>query len=174
MDKLETLKSFSVRIRELKDSTIGKIKDLKSQGKTIVGYGSPAKATTVLNYYGISSEHIDYIIEDNELIMGCICISLKIDDVYKDVKWLTPNRNNVYLHRLAIHPNFQGQGLALKLMEYAEDFTIKNGCISIRLDTFSGNPKNNKFYTLQGYTKLEKIFYRNQSDMPFHCFEKIL
>jgi ribosomal protein S18 acetylase RimI-like enzyme len=106
--------------------------------------------------------------------MGCICISLKIDDVYKDVKWLTPNRNNVYLHRLAIHPNFQGQGLALKLMEYAEDFTIKNGCISIRLDTFSGNPKNNKFYTLQGYTKLEKIFYRNQSDMPFHCFEKIL
>ena len=115
-----------------------------------------------------------FVIEDNELIMGCICISLQIDDVYKDVKWLTPNRNNVYLHRLAIHPNFQGQGLALKLMEYAEDFTIKNGCISIRLDTFSGNPKNNKFYTLQGYTKLEKIFYRNQSDMPFHCFEKIL
>ena len=115
-----------------------------------------------------------FVIEDNELIMGCICISLKIDDVYKDVKLLTPNRNNVYLHRLAIHPNFQGQGLALKLMEYAEDFTIKNGCISIRLDTFSGNPKNNKFYTLQGYTKLEKIFYRNQSDMPFHCFEKIL
>jgi ribosomal protein S18 acetylase RimI-like enzyme len=115
-----------------------------------------------------------FVIEDNELIMGCICISLKIDDVYKDVKWLTPNRNNVYLHRLAIHPNFQGQGLALKLMEYAEDFTIKNGCISVRLDTFSGNPKNNKFYTLQGYTKLEKIFYRNQSDMPFHCFEKIL
>lgn len=67
LDKLETLKSFSVRIRELKDITIGKIKDLKSQGKTIVGYGSPAKATTVLNYYGISSEHIDYIIEDNEL-----------------------------------------------------------------------------------------------------------
>jgi ribosomal protein S18 acetylase RimI-like enzyme len=115
-----------------------------------------------------------FVIEDNELIMGCICISLQIDDVYKDVKWLTPNSNNVYLHRLAIHPNFQGQGLALKLMEYAEDFTIKNGCISIRLDTFSGNPKNNKFYTLQGYTKLEKIFYRNQSDMPFHCFEKIL
>jgi ribosomal protein S18 acetylase RimI-like enzyme len=115
-----------------------------------------------------------FVIEDNELIMGCICISLQIDDVYKDVKWLTPNSNNVYLHRLAIHPNFQGQGLALKLMEYAEDFTIKNGCISIRLDTFSGNPKNNKFYTLQGYTILEKIFYRNQSDMPFHCFEKIL
>ena len=98
-----------------------------------------------------------FVIEDNELIMGCICISLQIDDVYKDVKWLTPNSNNVYLHRLAIHPNFQGQGLALKLMEYAEDFTIKNGCISVRLDTFSGNPKNNKFYTLQGYTKLEKI-----------------
>ena len=39
----------------------------KSQGKTIVGYGSPAKATTVLNYYGINNDYIDYIIEDNEL-----------------------------------------------------------------------------------------------------------
>jgi len=67
LDKLETLKNFSHRIRELKDITIGKIKDLKSQGKTIVGYGSPAKATTVLNYYGINNTHIDYIIEDNEL-----------------------------------------------------------------------------------------------------------
>tara|TARA_B100000768_G_C11283255_1_gene380031 strand:+ start:75 stop:578 length:504 start_codon:yes stop_codon:yes gene_type:complete len=115
-----------------------------------------------------------YIIENMSKILGCICISIKIDDVYKNVNWLTPNNKNVFLHRLAIHPDFQGQGLALKLMEYAEEYTIKKEYKSIRLDTFSGNPKNNKFYNLQGYTKLEKIFYRNQSDMPFYCYEKIL
>ena len=115
-----------------------------------------------------------YIIENMSKILGCICISIKIDDVYKNVNWLTPNNKNVFLHRLAIHPDFQGQGLALKLMEYAEEYTIKKEYKSIRLDTFSGNPKNNKFYNLQGYTKLEKIFYRNQSDMHFHCYEKIL
>ena len=115
-----------------------------------------------------------YVIEKKDNILGCLCISTKIDDVYKNVKWLTLNEKNIYLHRLAIHPDHQGKGLALKLMSYAEAFTIKKGFKSIRLDTFSGNPKNNKFYTLQGYTKLEKIFYRDQSDMPFHCYEKIL
>ena len=40
---------------------------MKEGNKKIVGYGSPAKATTVLNYFGISSEDIEYIIEDNEL-----------------------------------------------------------------------------------------------------------
>ena len=115
-----------------------------------------------------------YVIEKNNDILGCLCISAKIDDVYKNVKWLTLNERNIYLHRLAIHPDHQGKGLALKLMSYAEEFTIQRGYKSIRLDTFSGNPKNNKFYNLQGYTKLEKIFYRDQSDMPFHCYEKIL
>ncbi|WP_435189583.1 NAD-dependent epimerase/dehydratase family protein [Pseudothioglobus sp. nBUS_23] len=67
LHSFSTLKKFATRIGELKNSTITKINHLKSQGKTIVGYGSPAKATTVLNYYGIDNEIIDYIIEDNEL-----------------------------------------------------------------------------------------------------------
>ena len=33
----------------------------------LVGYGSPAKATTSLNYYGITRDEIDYIIDDNPL-----------------------------------------------------------------------------------------------------------
>ncbi len=115
-----------------------------------------------------------FVIEVGSKVVGCICISTLIDDVYKKVKWLTLTNKNIYLHRLAVHPDFQGQGLALKLMGFAEQLTLKKGYKSIRLDTFSGNDKNNKFYKLQGYTKLEKIFYRKQSDIPFHCYEKIL
>ena len=40
--------------------------DVKINRKNIVGYGSPAKATTALNFYNISRE-IDFIIEDNTL-----------------------------------------------------------------------------------------------------------
>ena len=36
------------------------------KNKKIIGYGAPAKATTALNFFGIS-DHIDYIIEDNKL-----------------------------------------------------------------------------------------------------------
>jgi hypothetical protein len=43
------------------------IDSLKKQYSVIAGYGSPAKATTALNYFGINSDDIDFIIEDNEL-----------------------------------------------------------------------------------------------------------
>ncbi len=115
-----------------------------------------------------------FVINVDSKIAGCICISPKIDDVYKKVKWLTLTDKNMYIHRLAVHPDFQGKGLAIKLMDFAEQLTLKKKYKSIRLDTFSGNTKNNKFYKLQGYTKLGKIFFRKQSDMPFHCYEKVL
>ena len=42
------------------------MRDLKKQNKKIIGYGAPAKATTALNFYGVSDE-IDFIVEDNKL-----------------------------------------------------------------------------------------------------------
>ena len=42
------------------------IQKLRKNNKLIVGYGAPAKATTALNFYGISKE-IDFIVEDNKL-----------------------------------------------------------------------------------------------------------
>ncbi len=35
--------------------------DIKKQGKKIAGYGAPAKATTLLNFCGITNQTIDYI-----------------------------------------------------------------------------------------------------------------
>ena len=39
---------------------------MKNKSKIIIGYGAPAKATTALNFFGISNE-IDFIVEDNKL-----------------------------------------------------------------------------------------------------------
>ena len=43
-----------------------KSEKLKLNNKIIVGYGAPAKATTALNFFGISKE-IDFVVEDNKL-----------------------------------------------------------------------------------------------------------
>ena len=45
------------------------ISKLKSNNAKIIGYGSPAKATTALNFFKISSE-IDCIVEDNKFKHG--------------------------------------------------------------------------------------------------------
>ena len=46
-------------------------------GNKIVGYGSPAKATTALNFFGISDE-IECILEDNKLKHGKYLPGVKI------------------------------------------------------------------------------------------------
>ena len=115
-----------------------------------------------------------YVLEINNSIIGCIVMSTLIDEEYIPVKWLTPNKNNIYIHRLAIHPEHQGNRYAQQLMDFAEQFAIENNYISIRLDTFSQNKRNKLFYELRGYKKLEDIYFPKQSEYPFHCYELIL
>ena len=78
LDKLETYKEFARKVEKCKEQSVSKIQSLKGEGKSIVGYGSPAKATTVLNYYGIDSDSIDYIIEDNEMKHGKLLPGVRI------------------------------------------------------------------------------------------------
>lgn len=115
-----------------------------------------------------------FVIEHNDMIVGCIVISELMDEEYLPVKWLTPNTNNIYVHRLAIHPSYQGNGYAQKLMTFAEKMAIDNNYTSIRLDTFSQNKRNQKFYELRGYKKLGDIYFPRQSEFPFHCYELVL
>ncbi len=115
-----------------------------------------------------------YVLKLNNIVIGCITISNLMDEEYKDVDWLTPNRANIYLHRLAVHPKYQGHGHAKRLMDFAEDFVKNKGFTSIRLDTFSQNQRNQKFYELRGYQKLDAIYFPKQSEHPFYCYELVL
>ena len=42
------------------------LKNLKESNNLVIGYGAPAKATTALNFFGVTKE-IDFIVEDNKL-----------------------------------------------------------------------------------------------------------
>ena len=113
-------------------------------------------------------------IEEGNTIIGIIVLTEIEDEEYKNVKWLTTNDTSLYVHRLAVYPKFQGLGYAQKLMNFAEKFAKENNYSSIRLDTFSKNKQNQNFYEKRDYTKLEKIYFLNQSEHPFYCYEKII
>lgn len=115
-----------------------------------------------------------YVLENDGRIIGTIVVSSLMDEEYEPIQWLTPNSKNVYLHRVAIHPDFQGKGFAQQLMDFAEKHARQNGCISVRLDTFSQNERNQKFYETRGYIKLGNIYFPKQSEHPFHCYELVL
>ena len=64
--KFSTYKAFADKILKIKKNVLNNLKILKNNSNNIIGYGAPAKATTALNFFGISDE-IDFIIEDNKL-----------------------------------------------------------------------------------------------------------
>lgn len=115
-----------------------------------------------------------YILELENNIIGCVVISTLMDDEYLPISWLSENDNNIYIHRLAIHPKHQKKGYAKKLMNYAEAYAKENNYVSVRLDTFSQNKRNQKFYESRGYKRLGDIFFPKQSNHPFYCYELIL
>ena len=94
-----------------------------------------------------------------------------MDQEYEPINWITENHNSLYIHRLAIHPKKQGKGYAQKMMDFAENFATRNNYNSIRLDTFSKNVRNQKFYEIRGFKRLGDIYFPKQSEFPFYCYE---
>ncbi|WP_108804719.1 GNAT family N-acetyltransferase [Aquimarina sp. Aq107] len=115
-----------------------------------------------------------YLLEEENLIKGIIVITELMDDEYIPIEWVTENKNNIYIHRLAVHPDYWGKGYAQKLMSWAEAYAKNNNYVSVRLDTFSENKRNQKFYETRGYKKLGNIFFPKQSEHPFYCYELVL
>ena len=75
--KYKTYQDFAKKVYKIRDNVRKNIYNLKKGNAKIVGYGSPAKATTALNFFGISEE-IDFIIEDNKLKQGKFLPGMKI------------------------------------------------------------------------------------------------
>ncbi len=64
--RFKTYQDFGKKVYKLRENVLRNLKKLKDKNKLVIGYGAPAKATTALNFFGISKE-IDFIVEDNKL-----------------------------------------------------------------------------------------------------------
>tara|TARA_X000001036_G_scaffold436083_1_gene478559 strand:- start:565 stop:3114 length:2550 start_codon:yes stop_codon:yes gene_type:complete len=62
----KTYQNFGKKVYKIRENVIRNLKKLKRNNDLIIGYGAPAKATTALNFFGVTKE-IDYIVEDNNL-----------------------------------------------------------------------------------------------------------
>jgi SAM-dependent methyltransferase len=52
---------FAERVFELRRSLVELLQELKKQGKSIAAYGASAKGSTLLNFYGVGKETLDFV-----------------------------------------------------------------------------------------------------------------
>ncbi|MGB1517660.1 MAG: GNAT family N-acetyltransferase [Crocinitomicaceae bacterium] len=118
-------------------------------------------------------ELFKYTIENT--IVGIIVLNENQDPEYVGLNWITPaSSRNLVVHRLAVHPEHQGKGIARQLMDFGEEKAKQEGYDSIRLDTFTQNKRNQKFYDNRGYQRTGVVYLSYRDDFPYIGYELIL
>ncbi len=65
LEDLGRYKKFSQQAVDTKHKLLSTLIELKQAGKSIVGYGAPGKGCTMLNYCGVRSDFLDYLVDIN-------------------------------------------------------------------------------------------------------------
>ncbi len=63
LDNIDTYRAFEEQVKETKRLLLEFLINAKRAGKSVVGYGAPAKGNTLLNYCGVRSDFIDYTVD---------------------------------------------------------------------------------------------------------------
>lgn len=74
----QTYAEFAERVERIRSELMALLRDLKGQGKRIAGYGAPAKGNTLLNYYGIGPDLLDFLADRNQLKQGLYSPGMQI------------------------------------------------------------------------------------------------
>ena len=74
----QTYLEFAQRIEQMKAENLAYLETAKQAGKTIWGFGAPVKGNTLLNYFDIGTQYLDYLVEKNELRRGLVSPGMHI------------------------------------------------------------------------------------------------
>jgi SAM-dependent methyltransferase len=80
-----TYVEHAARVERIRSELMALLRDLKRQGKRLAGYGAPAKGSTLLNYYGIGPDLLEFLADRNQLKQGKYSPGTHIPVVSPDV-----------------------------------------------------------------------------------------
>jgi ribosomal protein S18 acetylase RimI-like enzyme len=110
-------------------------------------------------------------ISQKDRIAGVIALNQDYFPQYNDLVWEDAGGKFMIVHRLCVHPDYQGQGYSQKLMRFAEEYAKKNGYSSIRLDTYTSNQRALALYDSLNYRRVGLVTFERGL---FQVFEKVL
>ena len=76
--RLEHYLSFAERVANTKRKLLTFLIEAKENGKSVVGYGAPAKGNTLLNYCGIRTDFLDYTVDRSPYKQGQLLPGIRV------------------------------------------------------------------------------------------------
>jgi len=112
-----------------------------------------------------------WIAEMDGAIAGVAAITTDQDPEYAQVGW-DINEKAIVVHRLAVNPEFQGKGVAVSLLQQAEEVAAQNQIKCLRIDTNSMNKATQKLFPKLGYVFAGEITLNFRPGQVFYGYQK--
>ena len=114
----------------------------------------------------LKEQHLFGVKEKGQVI-AVITVDRNQSEKYQTVIWEDDAEKAGCIHRLSVHPEYQGKGIGKQLLQFAEEQVRREGLQSVRLDVFSSNPSAISMYEKAGYQKKRANFLSFQEKALF-------
>ena len=114
-----------------------------------------------------------WVAEIGGALAGVAAITTHQEPEYAQVGW-NIEEPAIVVHRLAVHPDFRGAGVAQSLMQKAEDVALERGIRVLRIDTNTQNAATQRLFPKLGYVLAGEIGLGFRPGLRFLCYEKRL
>ncbi|OZI07768.1 GNAT family N-acetyltransferase [Siphonobacter sp. BAB-5385] len=114
-----------------------------------------------------------WVAEYEGSIAGVAALTTDQDAEYVQLGW-DLSEPAIVTHRLAVHPDFQGKGIAQRLLEQAEQLAIERNIEVLRVDTNTHNQATQRLFPKLGYRYAGELSLGFRPNLRFVGFEKRL
>jgi ribosomal protein S18 acetylase RimI-like enzyme len=114
-----------------------------------------------------------YLVKDKGVCKGMVTLNDKEPEDYRHVNFPDSKSRPFYLHRMAVHPKWQGLGIAKLMIDFAQKLAAEKGFNCLRLDVFTLSETARKLYEKNDFKEIG-TFLTNYQKIPFICYEKQL
>lgn len=124
----------------------------EERGEITVGWERGVYPTESTAENAFNCEEL-FVEEKEGRIVAAAIINRKQVDVYKDGDWLykADDGNIMVLHTLVVSPSASGKGYGKAFVAFYEEYSLKNNCHVLRMDTNERNEKARAMYRKLGY-----------------------
>mgnify|MGYP000802467617 FL=1 len=114
----------------------------------------------------------------NGRMASAMILNHECNDGYQDITWpaALPPASITLIHALGVHPEYAGQHIGRRMVEFAADKAKTAGQKALRLDVLKGNTPAEKLYTRFGFQSrsVVRMYYEDTGWTDYEVYEYLL
>jgi len=114
-----------------------------------------------------------YLAKDKGVCKGMVTLNDTEPEEYREMNFHSADAKPLFLHRMAVHPVWQGKGIARFMVDFAQKMAREKGFTCIRLDTYQSSEDARHLCKKLSFKEIGS-FQANYQRIPYICYEKEL